>query len=73
MVKFALEGLINATPKGSFTENAALQVRLPPTCAPDLAQRLSLFVLFGILVALFEKNPATLKPVVVRLLNALWA
>lgn len=44
---------------------------LTPTLNPT--QRLSLFVLFGVLVALFEKQPATLKPVVVRLLNVLWA
>jgi hypothetical protein len=27
VVKFVLEGLINASPKGSLTENIALQVR----------------------------------------------
>jgi len=59
-VKFALEGLINASPKGSFTENLALQ-------------RLAVFLLFGALVALFEKQPGTLKPIIVRLLGALWA
>jgi len=58
-VKFALEGLINATPKGSITENVTLQ-------------RLCLFLLFGTLVALFEKQPNALKPLVVRLLNRLW-
>lgn len=75
MVKFVLEGLINASPKGSVTDNAAMQVRA--LCVSSLvsncSQRFSLFVLFGLLVALFEKQPATLKPVVVRLLNGLWA
>jgi len=59
-VKFVLEGLINSSPKGSITEQPGLQ-------------RLAMFILFGLLVMLFEKQPSTLKPMVVRLLNALWA
>jgi len=60
VLKYAVEGLINGSSPNGVTTNT-------------FAQRLSIFLLMGTLVVLYEKNPQTLKSVVVRLLNRLWA